>query len=165
MKRLVSVASCLWFLAGASYAMNLQKKADGFTCSSPPTSILCPSLKTVNAEGLNVLEALYFGLQNTSLPDSTTYNAGENIICVTHSSGPTIDLSGNVGASYDGVSAGLGFAVNLTIEGLDNGGIYTTSLDVFLRLRSSADFDNQVFAFSLKAILSRTHRILLLLVR
>ena len=133
MSRLVSVASCLWFLAGASYAMNLQKKADGFTCSSPPTSVLCPSLKTVNAEGLNVLEALYFGLQNTSLPDSTTYNAGENIICVTHSSGPTIDLSGNVGASHGGISAGFGFAVNLTIEGQDNGGIYhTTNLDAVL---------------------------------
>jgi hypothetical protein len=125
MRGLGFVASYLWFLADVSYAIGLPKRADGFTCSSPPTSILCPSLKTVNANGLNVLEALYFGMQNASLPDSTTYNAGENIICVTHSSGPTIDLSGNIGASADGVSAGLGFAVNLTIAGIDDGGMRT----------------------------------------
>ncbi|KAN0072926.1 hypothetical protein V8E54_009040 [Elaphomyces granulatus] len=111
MRGLGFVASYLWFLADVSYAIGLPKRADGFTCSSPPTSILCPSLKTVNANGLNVLEALYFGMQNASLPDSTTYNAGENIICVTHSSGPTIDLSGNIGASADGVSAGLGICI------------------------------------------------------
>jgi hypothetical protein len=94
----------------------LKRDDNGYSCTAQ-TSILCPSHNTVNAAGLNTLEALYFGMQNTSLPDSTLYTDGENVICIGHKSGPTIDISASAG--YDGLSAGINF--NVTIPGTDAG--------------------------------------------
>jgi len=113
-----------WLIVGVVYANDdhfnhlLKRDDNGYSCTDQ-TSILCPLHNTVNSAGLNTLEVLYFGLQNTSLPDSTLYSDGGKVICIGHKSGPTIDIT--AGAGYYGLSAGVNF--NVTIPGTDDGSI------------------------------------------
>jgi hypothetical protein len=116
-------------IGAADSIVDLEKRDAPFTCDWTDSSLLCLSANTLNAQGPNVLTAHYFGLQNSSLPDSTTYNSGENIISVTDSNGPTIEFSVGAGVGAGGASANVGARIN--VKGSDNGGkIY---LATFLR--------------------------------
>jgi hypothetical protein len=129
MKEFYLLGFSLWFLphvcAIADPLNHIpQKRNNGgdLDCNFPAVSALCVSLNTVNAQGLNVLEALYFAMLNSSLPDSTIYSSDENIICVTHTSGPTIQVTAGIGVGEGAASAGVSVTTNITIAGTDIGG-------------------------------------------
>ncbi|KAF4624995.1 hypothetical protein G7Y89_g13174 [Cudoniella acicularis] len=131
MKGFYLLHSFLWFLPyvcaipqDEALDYILQKRSSGtMECSIFAVSALCASSNTVNGEGLNVMEALYFAMLNSSLPDSTVYNMDENVICVTHSSGPTIQVTAGAGVSAGAASAGASITTTFTISGSDAGGI------------------------------------------
>jgi len=84
----------------------------GYSCHDG-TSALCLSSNSVSSVGLNVLETLYFGMLNTSLPDSTVYNGATNdkIICIGPKAGPTIEV--NLHGGTPTIGADVRFNVTL----------------------------------------------------
>jgi hypothetical protein len=118
----------LWFLPYV-YAIadplnhSVQKRSDGtLSCSQLDVSLACISTNVVNVQGFTVLEALLFAMRNSSLPDSTTYGVDQNIICVSHTSGPTIQFTASAGVGNGVVSAGGSITTNITIPASDSGG-------------------------------------------
>jgi hypothetical protein len=124
-----------WFLilTGFSYAnLNpfnvLEKRESGaMSCYSPTNiedfSALCPNTNypTSNA-GLNVLEVLYFAMRSTTVPDNTTYQAQDNIICVTHNPGPNITFTAGAQAEVGPLKAGASVTFTFSLTGADLGG-------------------------------------------
>lgn len=85
-------------------------------------SALCPAINYGTTNGLNVIEILYFALNQTNIPDDTMYNPQENIVCTTH--GPATDINISLGGGFgEGpVSVGGSVSFSLNIPAPDNGG-------------------------------------------
>lgn len=134
MKSFHLFAPCFLILTGFSYAHPnpfnvLQKRESGvMSCYSALNTLdfsaLCPSTdySVTNDKGLNILEVLYFAMRSTTVPDNTTYQAGDNIICVTHSPGPNVTFTAGAQAGVGPLSAGASLTFTFSLSGPDTGG-------------------------------------------
>jgi hypothetical protein len=134
MKSFHLFAPCFLILTGFSYAnLNpsnvLQKRESGaLSCYSALNladfSALCPptNYQITSDGGLNVLEALYFAMRKTTVPDNTIYKAGENIICITHNPGPNVTFTAGAEAGVGPLSAGASVTFTFSLPGSDLGG-------------------------------------------
>jgi len=104
---------------------NLLKRDTGYHCEEN-TSAICPSYNTVDPQGLTPLQVLYFGMLNTSLPDSTFYNDGELVICIGPKQGPTIQFTASAGVTAGPASAGVTVSFNTTVPPINSGSKLST---------------------------------------
>jgi hypothetical protein len=90
---------------------------DSFSALCPPTNY-----PISNDRGLNSIEVLYYALASTSLPDNTTYETGDNIVCATHKPGPNITVTLGADVGEGPLQAGASISFSLTLSGPDDGG-------------------------------------------